>query len=76
MKPFENGRMAVLRFAFHFPGYLFVHISSRERLRVLQVPGVVQLVGSGGVPLVLPQAGLKLSATPLPWACKRALIRT
>jgi transcription antitermination factor NusG len=38
-----------------FPGYLFVHIALQERLRVLQVPGVVQLVGSSGMPLALPQ---------------------
>ncbi len=42
-----------------FPGYLFVHIPLRERLRVLQVPGVVQLVGSSGVPLALPQAEIE-----------------
>jgi transcription antitermination factor NusG len=42
-----------------FPGYLFVHISLRERLQVLQVPGVVQLVGSNGVALALPQADIE-----------------
>ncbi len=42
-----------------FPGYLFVHIPLRERLQVLQVPGVVQLVSSGGVPLALPQAEIE-----------------
>lgn len=42
-----------------FPGYLFVHIPLRERLQVLQVPGVVQLVGSSGVPLPLPQAEIE-----------------
>ena len=36
-----------------FPTYLFVHISSRERVKVLQSPGVLQIVGNGreGVPL-------------------------
>lgn len=38
-----------------FPGYLFVHIASQERLRVLQVPGVVQLVGPHGSPTPLPE---------------------
>lgn len=34
-----------------FPGYAFVRIVSRERLEVLRVPGVVDLVGSNGKPL-------------------------
>lgn len=36
-----------------FPGYMFVHIPLAERLRVLEVPGVVRLVSAGGeaVPL-------------------------
>lgn len=38
-----------------FPGYLFVHMASQERLRVLQVPGVVQLVGLHGSPTPLPE---------------------
>jgi transcription antitermination factor NusG len=37
-----------------FPGYLFVHISLRERVRVLEVPGVVYLVGTNGQPAALP----------------------
>ena len=31
-----------------FPTYLFVHINSRERARVLQSPGVLQIVGDRG----------------------------
>ena len=42
-----------------FPGYLFVYIPLRERLQVLQVPGVVQLVGASGVPLALPQTDIE-----------------
>jgi transcription antitermination factor NusG len=36
-----------------FPTYLFVHVSSKERAKVLQSPGVLQIVGNsrGGVPL-------------------------
>jgi transcription antitermination factor NusG len=38
-----------------FPGYVFVHIDPRERLRVLQLPGVVRLVGFNGAPAPLPE---------------------
>ena len=31
-----------------FPGYIFVRLLLRDRLRVLQVPSVVRLVGFGG----------------------------
>jgi transcription antitermination factor NusG len=31
-----------------FPTYLFVHINSSERARVLQSPGVLQIVGNSG----------------------------
>lgn len=31
-----------------FPGYLFVHIALHERIRVLQIPGVVGFVGDQG----------------------------
>ena len=33
-----------------FPGYLFIRITPHERLRVLQSPGVVGIVGAGGHP--------------------------
>jgi len=33
-----------------FPGYLFVHLALRDRLRVLQIPGVAHLVGFNGQP--------------------------
>jgi transcription antitermination factor NusG len=37
-----------------FPTYLFVHINPRERAKVLQSPGVLQIVGNSraGVPLL------------------------
>jgi transcription antitermination factor NusG len=38
-----------------FPGYVFVHLALCDRLRVLQVPGVVRLVGFGGLPSALPR---------------------
>jgi transcription antitermination factor NusG len=37
-----------------FPGYVFVRLAIRDRLRVQQVPGVVRLVGFGGTPTELP----------------------
>jgi len=36
-----------------FPTYLFVHINYRERVRVLQSPGVLQIVGKGREPVPL-----------------------
>jgi transcription antitermination factor NusG len=37
-----------------FPGYLFVRISPAERLKVLEVPSVVRMVGFHGTPAILP----------------------
>jgi transcription antitermination factor NusG len=37
-----------------FPGYVFVRIALRDRLRVLQIPGVARLVGFNGTPAALP----------------------
>jgi len=39
-----------------FPGYLFVRIRLRDRLQVLQVPGVARLVCCAGHPVALPDA--------------------
>src|SRR6266566_3595754 len=36
-----------------FPGYVFVRMALRQRLRVLQIPGVACLVGFGGQPAAL-----------------------
>jgi transcription antitermination factor NusG len=38
-----------------FPGYVFVRLALRDRLQVLQVPGVAKLVGFNGTPAALPQ---------------------
>lgn len=38
-----------------FPGYVFVRIELRDRLRVLQVPGVARLVGFHGSPTAMPE---------------------
>ena len=37
-----------------FPSYLFVHINSRERAKVLQSPGVLHIVGNGREHVPLP----------------------
>ncbi|MHB8638884.1 MAG: transcription termination/antitermination protein NusG [Candidatus Acidiferrales bacterium] len=37
-----------------FPGYIFVYLPLRDRLRVLEVPGVVRLVGFGDYAAPLP----------------------
>jgi len=38
-----------------FPGYIFVRMATNARLRVLEVPGVVHLVGFNGRPYPLPE---------------------
>ncbi|HEV2386520.1 MAG TPA: UpxY family transcription antiterminator [Candidatus Acidoferrales bacterium] len=59
-----------------FPGYVFVRLALRDRLKVLQVPSVVRFVGFGGLPTALPEdeietlrAGLScgLRAQPHPY---------
>jgi len=59
-----------------FPGYVFVRLALRDRLRVVQIPSVVRLVGFGGLPTALPdtemeavRAGLSqgLRAEPHPY---------
>src|SRR2546426_509499 len=59
-----------------FPGYVFARLALRDRLRVLQVPSVVRLVGFNGLPAALPdeemeilRAGLaeRLRAEPHPF---------
>jgi len=43
-----------------FPGYLFVRMALRERVSVLQVPGVVQLVSFQGRPTPLPDSEIEM----------------
>lgn len=38
-----------------FPGYVFVHMALRDRLQVLQIPGVARLVGFDGTSAALPE---------------------
>ena len=42
-----------------FPGYVFVHIAPGERLRVLEVPGVVRLVSFNGELAELPESEIE-----------------
>jgi len=42
-----------------FPGYVFVRTVLRDRLRILQVPGVANLVGFGGTPTALPESDVE-----------------
>ena len=42
-----------------FPGYIFVRIKRTQRVRVLEVPGVLAVVGgTGGEPASLPEADI------------------
>jgi transcription antitermination factor NusG len=41
-----------------FPGYIFVRIALLDRLRVIEVPGFVRLVGFNGLPYPLPEADI------------------
>jgi len=43
-----------------FPTYLFVHISRAERGKVLECPGVLQIVGNHREPLPLPDAEVEM----------------
>src|SRR5215469_9877403 len=38
-----------------FPGYVFVQMALEDKLRVLQLPGVVRLVSFNGQPVALPR---------------------
>ncbi len=43
-----------------FPGYVFVRLALRDRLRVLQIPSVVRLVGFNGLPAALPEEEMEI----------------
>jgi len=45
-----------------FPGYLFVHTQLQNRVRVLEVPGVISLVGFGPRPTPVDDAEIELLA--------------
>jgi len=48
-----------------FPGYLFVRLALCHRLRVVQIPGVVCLVGIAGLPTALPDTEMEILRTGL-----------
>jgi transcription antitermination factor NusG len=43
-----------------FPGYVFVRLALCNRLRVVQIPSVVRLVGFGGLPTALPDTEIEI----------------
>jgi transcription antitermination factor NusG len=43
-----------------FPGYVFVRLALRDRLRVVQIPSVARLVGFGGLPVALPDTEMAI----------------
>src|SRR5207245_6541953 len=42
-----------------FPAYVFVHMALKDRLQVLRLPGVVQLVSFKGKPAALPDGEIE-----------------
>ena len=67
-----------------FPGYVFVRLALRDRLRVLQIPSLVRLVGFNGLPTALPdeemetlRSGLseRSLATPHPFLTRGRCVR-
>jgi transcription antitermination factor NusG len=48
-----------------FPGYVFVRLALCERLRALQIPSVVRLVGFGGLPTALPDTEMEIMRSGL-----------
>jgi transcription antitermination factor NusG len=53
-----------------FPGYVFVRLALRDRLKVLEIPSVVRLVGFDGHPVALPEGDLETIRTRLAGACR------
>ncbi len=77
-----NGRRARVNLPL-FPSYIFVRIARRDRVRVLQVPGVVHLVTFNGSPAEVPngeiqgmRAALELRASePHPYLATGTRVR-
>jgi transcription antitermination factor NusG len=54
-----------------FPGYVFVRLALRERLRVLELPGVIEFVSLGARPSALPESEIESLRNGLHYACAR-----
>lgn len=48
-----------------FAGYIFVRLALRDRMRVVQIPSVVRLVGFGGLPTALPDTEMEIMRSGL-----------
>jgi len=48
-----------------FPGYVFVRIALFQRMRVVQIPSLVRLVGFGGLPTALPDTEMEIMRSGL-----------
>ena len=51
-----------------FPGYVFVHFNLEQRLRILELPGVVRLVSFNGQPATLPE--YEIETLRKGWTCR------
>jgi transcription termination/antitermination protein NusG len=52
-----------------FPGYVFVHLALKDRLRILQLPGVIEFVSCGARPAALPESEIEALRNGLHYAC-------
>ena len=50
-----------------FPSYVFARVPARERVRVLEVPGVLSLVSAAGRPVPLPEEDIQALRSSLPF---------
>jgi len=48
-----------------FPSYLFIRIGNAERIKALQSPGVIQIVGNSQGPLALPTSEIEFLRSAL-----------
>jgi transcription antitermination factor NusG len=49
-----------------FPSYVFVHVKRQDSVKVLQIPGVLSIVGTGREPSVLPYTEIESLRAGLP----------
>jgi transcription antitermination factor NusG len=50
-----------------FPSYIFVRVPRRERVRVLEVPGVLSVVSAAGKPVPLPESEIEALRSSIPF---------